>query len=264
MPRYRFCLLLLTAAVGVAASANVRAQETAPGTLGRPKIADVETVGELVLAATGDRIQQSEGWVMGGGGRDGGSRNRYYWPLHVRTNTPGATLTLDFQGRGIAAVFHTPRVRAYGSHWKDGLVKATVDDKPPKEFIHDQEALEVVLADGLQPGKHRLVFEHVQNGCTLFGFRVFDRPVGHIEGVLRGDSSDYLFDVRLSVWRGEQLIRTGLHRNWLSGKYRITGLPPGDDLRLQVEAVGWTAEQVEHLKVEAGKTTVLGDIHLKQ
>jgi len=245
------------------ASAQSTTPSTAPGSHDRPSIKRTDVGGEFIPVADSERVVRSEGWAQGGGGKDGGSRNRYYWPLHVRTKTPGATLTLDFQGHGVAAVFHTPRVRAYGSTWKNGGIRTRVDDAAPVDFIHDQEALEVVLADGLKPGPHRLVFEHLENGCTLMGFRVFHRSVGHIEGVIKSEHPDYLFDVRLSVWRGDQLIRTGLHRNWLSQRFRITGLPPGNDYQLSAEAIGWTGQVQSGVAVEEGKTTKLAEIKLK-
>lgn len=234
-----------------------------------------------VLVDNAERLKRHGRWTLGGGGSDRQARNRYCWPLHLVTDEPGAKLELEFQGVGIVAVFHTPRTPAYGpreargvsavdqaprvnpetngAHWVAGLLQARIDDREPIDIHHNDEPLEVVLADDLPPGRHRLVLEHVRNGCTLLGFRILTQPPGHLEARVTGENPQHLFDVRISVWRDEELIRTWLHRNWLCDRVAVTGLPPGDGYRVRIEAVGWEPWEREGIRVAAGENVELGE-----
>ncbi len=238
----------------------------------RPKINSAEVLGtdpiaKWILIDDERRITRHGDWELGGGGSDRMARNRYCWPQHLRTDAPGAKLELKFEGVGIVLVLHTPRTPAYGpregpdsvSHWVDGLLRARIDEGEPIDIRHNDEPLEVVLADNLAPGQHRLMLEHVRNGCTLLGFRVLQEPAGHLESRVIGENPEHLFDVRISVWRGAELIRTWLHRNWLCNRVAVTGLPPGKDYRVRIEAVGWETWEQAGIRVVAGQTTELGD-----
>lgn len=215
------------------------------------------------LPSNDECVKPTGKWFQGGN-VDGMARNRYTWPLHQRTKTTGDTLDLDFEGVGISIIFHTPRTRAYGRADKDAKVSAHIDGQQVAEFFHDQQAMEVVLADGLEAGKHHLTFTNVDGACTVMGFRVMTEKAGHASGVISADNPDYLFDVRVKVFRNGQLVRSSLNRNWLSNRFAITGLSPGEGYRVRIEAVGWETWEKNDVTIAAGRTLDLGEIHLKQ
>jgi hypothetical protein len=264
MLRFPLVLFLLTGLLPPALRAF--ADESQPD-INSAAVLGSDPVAKWVLIDDEQQVTRHGQWELGGGGSDRQARNRYCWPPHLRTDAPGAKLELEFEGTGIVLVFHTPQTPAYGpremrasgSHWVDGLLRARIDDGEPIDVRHNDEPLEVVLADDLAPGRHRLVLEHVRNGCTLLGFRVLQESSGHLTARVSGENASHLFDVRVSVWRGEELVRTWLHRNWLCDRVAVTGLPPGEDYRVRIDAVGWEPWEREGVRVVAGRTTELGD-----
>ncbi len=190
---------------------------------------------------------------------------RYSHASHLLTSTHGATLTLHFQGTGIAIRLANNAVPAYGTP-NLGRILTRIDGGEPISIEPRSGALEVVLARGLTNGAHTLHIEHLQreegSGCRIEGFHVFNSPTGDLQFSINGEDNAYLVEARAIVTQGDRVVRNALVRNWLSGRCRLAGLAPGSGYTLKVTAVGWQSVTAENIVIEKYKSTTLPAFYL--
>ena len=127
---------------------------------------------------------------------------------------------------------------------------------------------ELMVADGLEDGRHRVRITHRLNGadggCRIEGLRTWSKPRGHLQFRLNGDHNAFLVDARAVLKRGESVVRDVLVRNWLSGQCSLAGLAPGEDYSLKLMAHGWKPETIGPISITAGKTTWRPPVYLKR
>jgi hypothetical protein len=194
-------------------------------------------------------------------------RFRYAAASALTTREDGAALDLEFKGTGIAVRLGAHNVPAYGPPNLGDLV-ATVDGGKPVILHPRVSPREVVLADGLKPGAHRLRIVHRvgKNGasaCRVEGFRTWSDERGALEFQLNGEANAFLVDARAVLRRDGTVVRDSLVRNWLTGCCSMTGLKPGK-YTLEIIAAGWQTAMAEDIVIRAGKTTEAPPLFLRR
>ena len=79
-----------------------------------------------------------------------------------------------------------------------------------------------------------------------------------------GEENAHLVDVRAVLRRQGEVVRNTLVRNWLNGRCRLAGLPPGDDYSLQLSAAGWASYTAVGIEIPANGQTTLAPVYLKR
>lgn len=218
-----------------------------------------EDASTWIPAVGNEEIRQEGPWTE--------SRFRYAQEASLETTEDGASLELDFEGTGIAIRFGGHNVPAYGSPNLGRLI-ATVDGGEPLKIYPRKTAREVVLAQNLAKGRHHLRVEHqdgIGAGCRIEGFRTWTEPVGELQLTVNGEANAFLVDARVRVTDSlkQNTFREGLMRNWMTGQCTLTGLPPGGDYWVSIEAAGWTPYLLGGVHIEAGKS-IAHTVHLKR
>ena len=192
---------------------------------------------------------------------------RYSHASHLQTSTHAAALDLRFQGTGIAVRLANNAVPAYGVP-NLGRIQARIDDGDPIVIEPRSDALEVILVRGLTNGEHALHIEHRQredgSGCRIEGLHIFDSPTGDLQFTINGEDNAFLVEARAIVTEGDRVVRNTLVRNWLSGRCRLVGLPPGDGYALTISAAGWRSVTVENIMIAKNESTTLPAIYLNR
>ncbi|MFC1562728.1 hypothetical protein ACFL4Z_01600 [candidate division KSB1 bacterium] len=190
---------------------------------------------------------------------------RYAEYKHLRTDENGAALECVFNGRGVVLCMDNNAVPAYGSPNLGKLI-ITIDGGKQQVVYPRVTAKEIAVARNLENGEHRLRLEHYSedemSGCRIIGFRIFTEASGELEFAINGEKNEYLVDVRAVLTRDEEIVRNTLVRNWLTGRCRVAGLPPGDDYTLELSAAGWKSVRVDKITINAGSETKLPPIFL--
>jgi hypothetical protein len=194
-------------------------------------------------------------------------RFRYATASALTTHEDGAALELDFKGTGIAIRLGANNVPAYGSP-NLGTLIATVDDGPPMTIHPSATPRELILADGLKPGGHKLKVEHHHSeaglsGCRIEGFRTWADQRGRLEFHLGGEENAFLVDARGVLHHEDKIVRNSLIRNWLTGQCSMTGLKPGRHT-LEIIASGWKTSTIDDIVIRAGETTIVPPIYLQR
>ncbi len=195
------------------------------------------------------------------------SRFRYAEAAAAATKVNGAALELSFEGTGIAIRLGGHNVPAYSGPNR-GILIATVDDGEPIRIHPRSTPRELVLAEGLSPGQHRVRLEHrVEegglSGCRVEGFRTWNEPRGGLEFHLSGAANAFFVDARAILSREGEVMRNSLVRNWLTGQCSMTGLEPGS-YDLEIRASGWETAMRKDVAIAGGKLTSLDPIFLQR
>ena len=192
---------------------------------------------------------------------------RYAHASHMQAATHDAALEVRFEGTGIAVRLANNAVPAYGTP-NLGRILTRVDSGKPKVIEPRSDALEVVVIRGLRRGKHTLNIAHQSredgSGCRIEGFRVFDAPTGDLQFTINGEDNAFLVDARAIITRGKRVVRNTLVRNWLNGRCRLVGLPPGNEYAMTISAAGWQSVPVEDITITKNESTTLPAIYLKR
>ncbi|MFT5467066.1 MAG: hypothetical protein ACI8UO_002169 [Verrucomicrobiales bacterium] len=206
-----------------------------------------------------EAVQQHGSW--------GENRFRYAETASAQTNEDGATLELSFEGTGAAIRLGANNVPAYGAP-NLGLLIATIDGGEPIT-IHPRSApRELVLADGLPAGVHKIMIRHTSDddglsGCRIEGFRTWSGARGGLEFHLSGEENAFLVDARAILRKDGGIVRNSLIRNWLTGQCSMTGLEPGEHT-LEIVAAGWNRVFLEKLVIRAGESNSIPPIYLQR
>jgi hypothetical protein len=214
----------------------------------------------LWISATDSKTVQRQGvWNE--------DRFRYAAASALATHEDGAALELGFEGTGIAIRLGANNVPAYGAP-NLGTLIATVDGGKPMTFHPSSTPRELVLADRLKPGVHKVRVEHRlskdgSSGCRIEGFRTWADRRGRLEFQLGGEENAFLVDARGVLRQGDRIVRDSLIRNWLTGQCSMTGLKPGRHT-LEIIAAGWQTRTVDGIVIQAGETTAVPPIFLQR
>jgi hypothetical protein len=214
---------------------------------------------EPVSALDEQRVKQTGNW--------GESRFRFASAGAASTIEDRAALEYTFDGTGVAVRLGGHNVPAYGSPNLGSLV-VTLDGVSPQTLTPLSLPREVVLAEGLPSGSHRVRVEHRQDGdgagCRIESFLAWNEPRGELRFRVNGDANTHLVDCRAIVRRGDVVVRDSLVRNWLTGQCSLTGLAPGDDYSLEVLAVGWLPARFGRFVIGQGTVTEVPAIYLRR
>ena len=191
---------------------------------------------------------------------------RYADTGHLATTEDGAALTVRFTSAGLILRLGQHAVPAYGAPNQGDL--AVSIDGGPQRLIHPlEEPREIVLARDLPPGRHLARVEHRSSPrgslVRIEAFGVADRPTGDLAFTLTGDHNAWLVDARAILTRDGQPVADRLVCNWLTGRCRLAGLPPGEGYRLELQAIGWQPAIIEGISIAPGHETCLPPVHLQ-
>jgi len=186
---------------------------------------------------------------------------------HLHAVKDGTALELEFKGTGIAVRLGGHNVPAYRPP-NLGRIVVSVDGRQTKEFWPRTTAREIVLADGLKLGMHKVRLVHRTQdglaGCRVEGFRVWSSGRGSLQFNIGGEALSHLVDARVVLRKEGGTVRNMLVRNWMSGQCSLTALPPGKGYSLEIIAAGWNPIQVDNITVAVGKPTLLDPIFLRR
>ena len=189
---------------------------------------------------------------------------RYAAAASMATQEDGAALEHVFIGTGISVRLGGNNIPAYGSP-NLGTLIARVDVGKPITIHPRSSPREIVLAEKLKPGRHKVRIEHrvrdEQAGCRIEGFRIWNNQRGSLAFQLNGDEDAFLVDARAILRQGENIIRNSIVRNWLSGRCSMTGLPPGN-YTLELRAAGWQTAIRRNIRITTHETTTIEPIFL--
>ena len=216
--------------------------------------------GEWISALDEERVKRAGSW------RD--DRFRYAATASLASLEDKAALEMSFSGTGIAIRLGGHNVPSYGSP-NLGLLIASIDGTIVKTIRPRGEPRELVLADGLDSGEHRLRIEHRVDegglaGCRVEGFRTWKGPRGVLRFQVNGEENEFLVDVRAILRRGSKEVRNLLVRNWMTGQASMTGLEPSAHYSLEVLASGWQSVRVDSLAIGEEEETVIPPIYLRR
>ena len=196
------------------------------------------------------------------------------WDFHWLAHTPadalvtyedGAALEFSFSGLGLILRLSTLTPPNY-SGLESGQLEIFIDGKKVQTIYPRSTAREIVLARNLLDKEHHVRVIHrgedELTGCAISGFWIIAEKTGDLSFTISGDHNISLIDARAVLMRNGRVIRNTLVRNWLTGKCRLAGLPPGDDYVLELRAVGWKSWQKEGISIKPGQETELEPVYL--
>ena len=217
------------------------------------------TASEWVSAVDEQRVTRNGQWSP--------SRFRFAETESLQSVEDRAHLVMSFEGTGLSIRLGGHNVPAYGSPNLGRLVVA-IDGKFARAIRPLSTPRELVLAQGLEAGRHRVKVTHrvdkENSGCRIEGFRTWTKPRGQLNFRLSAEHNAFLVDARAVLSRGKTVVREGLVRNWLTGQCGLAGLPPGEDYSLKIHASGWSTETIEPIRITAGKTTWKPPVYLQR
>lgn len=195
------------------------------------------------------------------------SRFRFAKTASLQTDQEDAALTFAFDGTGVAVRLGGHNVPAYGPP-NLGTITVSIDGGRKRVIIPRAAPRELALARDLPLGRHTVRLEHHGDGnnagCRIESFRVSTQPTGQVQLSVSGEENAHLVDCRAILRRGDEIVRSAIARNWLTGQCSLTGIPPGDDYSLEIRATGWLAAFADTFAVRAGESTTLNPVYLRR
>ncbi len=210
-----------------------------------------------ISALDSKRVQRTGNWRES---HFRGSKTKF-----LKSYDDKAALTFAFEGTGLAVRLGGNAVPAYGGP-DLGRLAIVIDDGDSLIVYPRGVPNEVVLARGLEPGKHNVRLEHQLDQdfgvCRITGFLILEESSGDLGFSINGEENAFLVDVQAVLTRGDRQIRNTLVRNWLTGGCRLTGTPAGDGYSLSLSASGWETSRIEGISVSPGAETILPPVYL--
>ena len=205
-----------------------------------------------VAAVDDKRVTRQGDWIE--------DRFRFGLAKHLHTAKDGAALEFEFEGTGVAVRLGGHNVPAYRPA-NLGRIVVSIDGRQTKEFWPRATSREIVLADGLKLGMHKVRLLHRTQGdltgCRVEGFHVWSGGRGSLQFNVGGEAHSHLVDARAILRKDGLSVRNTLVRNWMSGQCSLTALPPGKGYSLEIIASGWNSARVYDITIAVGKPTVL-------
>ena len=212
-----------------------------------------------VLALKNPLIKQIGNWRE--------DRFRFAALAAVQTGEDQATLEYAFDGTAIAVRLGGHNVPAYGPP-NLGSLLVSIDGGKPRLLNPRALPREIVIANDLSPGQHKLRLEHRQDGeltgCRVESFLTWSDRRGELSFHVSGEENTHLVDCRALLRRAGKIVRNTLVRNWLTGQCSLVGLPCGDQYTLEIQAMGWLTAHSKEFSITAGQPTHLAPIYLKR
>ncbi len=219
----------------------------------------LRVIPEEVSALNEERVKRSGAWHE--------SRFRFAKDAALQTTENGASVEYVFQGTGVALRLGGHNVAAYGTP-NLGTLAVTIDDADEQILAPRSLPREIVVADGLSAGLHKLRIEHRRDGdlsgCRIESLNTWSDARGELQFHVSAEENAHLVDCRAILRHGDTIVRNTLVRNWLTGQCALTGLPPGDGYALEVRAIGWQTVHVTNINVDADGSTTLTPIYLSR
>lgn len=192
---------------------------------------------------------------------------RYAAIEHLLTHDEDAVLEFDFVGTGLVLRLGGHDVPSYEPA-NLGVLEASIDGTSISDIHLRETPREIVLARDLSPGKHRAQLRHIGSaagtGCRIEGVYVLQGQTGELAFEVNGEENSHLVDVRAVLTRQGEVVRNTLVRNWLNGRCRLAGLPPGDGYTLHLTASGWKPHAVSEIEITAGSEAAVPPVYLKR
>jgi hypothetical protein len=206
-----------------------------------------------------ERVKRSGAWNE--------SRFRFATNAALQTTKNAASIDFTFQGTGLALRLGGHSVPAYGKP-NLGALAVTIDDADEQILLPRSLPREIVVADGLSAGSHKLRIEHRsdgdRSGCRIESLHTWTDTRGELQFHVSAEENAHLVDCRAILRHGDTIVRNTLVRNWLTGQCSLTGIPPGDAYSLEIRATGWATAHVKNISVGAGGSTTLTPIYLSR
>ncbi len=214
---------------------------------------------EWISALDEQRITRTGDWTP--------ERFRFAEVSSLQASEDRAHLVMDFEGTGFSIRLGSHNVPAYGPP-NLGRLDIAIDGRFARIIRPQGTPRELVVAEGLAAGQHRIRITHRLNGeksgCRIEGFRTWAKPHGHLNFRLSGEHNAFLVDARAVLTRGKTVVRNVLVRNWLTGQCGLAGLAPGDGYSLTLQANGWATETIKSITITAGKTRWRQPVYLQR
>ncbi len=192
---------------------------------------------------------------------------RYAERSTLSTTEDGAALRASFEGDTVAIRFGQQNIPVLASS-TFGRVAIEIDGEKVTVVDPVADALEVIVARGLEAGVHSLRVVHEAReegaGCLIEQIGIFAAGTGEVAFIVAGEEQAYLVDCRVTVNRNGETVRSVISRNWRSGRCRIAGLPPGSGYCVQVSAMGWETWSSNEIAVSPGEETGFGSIVVRR
>ena len=214
---------------------------------------------EWISALDEQRVTRTGDWTP--------DRFRFAEVASLQASEDRAHLVMDFEGTGFSIRLGSHNVPAYGPP-NLGRLDIAIDGQFARIIRPQGTPRELVVAEGLAEGQHRIRITHRLNGeksgCRIEGFRTWTKPHGHLNFRLSGEHNAFLVDARAVLTRGKTVVRNVLVRNWLTGQCGLAGLAPGDGYSLTLQANGWATETIKSITITAGKTRWRQPVYLQR
>jgi hypothetical protein len=192
---------------------------------------------------------------------------RYAAEEHLLTHDEGAVLEIDFVGTGLVLRLSGHAVPSYGQA-NLGFLEVSIDGTSTPALHLCETPREIVLARDLPPGEHRAQLTHRRStagtGCRVEGVYVLQGRTGELAFEVNGEENSHLVDVRAVLMHQGKVIRNTLVRNWLNGRCRLAGLPPGDGYTLHLTASGWEPHTESGIEIIGSSQVALPPVYVKR
>ena len=146
---------------------------------------------EWISALDEQRITRTGDWTP--------ERFRFAEVSSLQASEDRAHLVMDFEGTGFSIRLGSHNVPAYGPP-NLGRLDIAIDGRFARIIRPQGTPRELVVAEGLAAGQHRIRITHRLNGeksgCRIEGFRTWAKPHGHLNFRLSGEHNAFLVDAR--------------------------------------------------------------------
>ncbi len=192
---------------------------------------------------------------------------RYAAQEHLLTHDEGAVLEIDFVGTGLVLRLSGHAVPSFG-RMNLGVLEVSIDGTSAPALHLSETPREIMLARDLPLGKHRVQLTHRRStagtGCRIEGVYVLQDQTGELAFEVNGEKNSHLVDLRAVLMHQGKVIRNTLVRNWLNGRCRLAGLPPGENYTLHLTASGWEPHTESGIEIIGSSEVTLPPIYLKR
>ena len=185
-------------------------------------------------------------------------RFRFADAAHKYTTQNNASIIWQFTGSSLIVRLAGQNTSSYPgtglpSH---GKLSVYIDGILTKEIYPAQHGREFIAATNLSDKTHQCKLVHSVHGeaagVRVEGFLTTQVSVGLYSVAITAELQEYLNDARITVSKNNELIRTTIGRNWLTGTLSIA-LPANDSFDVRIEALGWSSHSLTTSAIQANQ-----------